>query len=504
MVRHLAGVARDLGLKRIVAPFIPTAKNIPARQFLESLGIDKESADGVERFVLTIERAAEVVPVVQAPFGEPVEDEKAPAPRAASSDPQKSARWNRLARELTEPEQILSATARGRLRERLAGSELVPPRTETERRLVAIWKEALNIRQVGVRDDYFEIGGTSLATVMICAAIEKEFDKDLPLTVFLEFPTIEALAARIERVEETHSLVPLQQGGAGIPLFLVHDADGETLLYRNLALRFAGRRPVYAIQPQGREDARIVHTRIEQMAAHYVREIRKVRPSGPYLLGGLCAAGVLSFEMALQLEEAGEEARLVAIFDAADVEARPRARLETQRRMGRLREAMQTSSLTELPAVAARKARNYLAHALGSRLRSASDRVSVGTLRFCLDRGLPLPPWARRVSVRAVYLDAESKYRPRAATRHEIVLYRATSGQGADEPYVQLFEDPDLGWKKRSAAGVVAIDVPGGHSSMLQEPNVSAIAQALGQYLDAHEAQPDVASAAAGPLAISR
>ena len=481
-LRHLGGVGAGLGLNRVVAPFIPTAKNVPAKQFLESLGAQRETADGVERFILTVERASAIFPVVEAPFGEPDGEEKAPAPRA-TGDSRKSARWNRLARELAEPEQILSATARGRLRERLTGGELVPPRTATERRLVAIWQEALNVRQVGIRDDYFEIGGTSLATVMICAAIEKEFDKNLPLTVFLEFPTIEALAARIERVEEIHSLVPLQQGGAGVPLFLVHDADGETLLYRNLALRFAGRRPVYAIQPEGREDAPIVHTRIEEMAAHYVREIRKVRPRGPYLLGGLCAAGVLSFEMALQLEQAGEEARLVAVFDAADVEARPRARLENQRRVGRLREAMQTSSLAQLPLVAARKAKNYLAHVIGRRVRGVSDRVSVETLRLCLDRGLPLPPWARRVPVRTVYLNAESKYRPRATTRNEIVLFRATSGQDADEPYVQLFEDPDLGWKKRSAGGVLAIDVPGGHSSMLQEPNVSAVAKALDQYL---------------------
>jgi FkbH-like protein len=504
IVRHLGALARTMDLTRIVAPFIPTAKNVPARRFLESLGSEADPASGPEQFVISAEKACGVFPAADSVPEETPPEESSSTSRPPSSDPDKSARWNRLARELADPAQILSAMGRKRVRDRPLSSELVLPRSSSERQLMGIWREVLNIREIGIRDDYFEIGGTSLEAVMICVAIEQRFGKRLPLTVFIEDPTVEALAVRLDRREETQSLVALQRSGTGTPLFLVHDADGETLLYRNLALRLAGRRPVYAIQPQGREDTPIVHTRIEQMATHYVREIRKVQPRGPYLLGGLCAAGVLSFEMALQLEQVGEEAQLVAVFDAADVEARPRQMLEASRRLGRLREAVRGGALTELPGIFAGKARNYVAYQLGRRVRGAVDRFSVATLRLCLERGLPLPPWARDLSVRAVYTVAEALYRPEKVTRHRIVLFRATVGQGSDEPYVQLFEDPLLGWQKRTAGGVMAIDVPGGHSSMLQEPNVAAIADELERYLDAgdrEDADDAARSAAAGSSA---
>ena len=487
ILRHLGGLARRMELERIVAPFSPTAKNIPAKQFLDSLAAERDLSNGLEQVVISTERACQVFPAADSVQGELHPEEITSTLRPISADPVKSARWNRLARELADPARILAAMARGRVRERPLRSELVLPHTPNERRLVAIWKEILGIREIGIRDDYFEVGGTSLEAVMICVAIDREFGKRLPLTVFVEDPTIEALALRLEGGKEARSLVPLQKSGPGAPLFLVHDADGETLLYRNLALRLAGRRPVYAIQPQARDGAPIVHTRIEQMAAHYVREIRRVQPHGPYLLGGLCAAGILSLEMALQLEEAGEEARLVAVFDAADVEARPRRRLETQKRLGRLRDAIQTGPITELPRVVAGKAKNYLAYELGRRMLRAMDRFSVATLGLCLERGFPLPPWARNLSVRTVYLIAESRYRPRSTTRHEIVLFRATIGEGDDEPYAQLYEDPLLGWQSRSDGGVLAIDVPGGHSSMLQEPNVLALAEELESYLTTKE-----------------
>ena len=483
ILRYLGGLGRTMGLEQIVAPFVATAKNVPAKQFLESLGAESDFSTGLERVIISASRACEVFPAATSVPDVPPPEKTSTTLPPASADPGKSARWNRLARELADPAQILSAVVRKRVRDRSLRTAIVLPRTPSELRLVAIWREILGIREIGIRDDYFEIGGTSLDAVMICVAIEREFGKRLPLTVFVEDPTIEALALRLASGRETRSLVPLQKSGTGVPLFLVHDADGETLLYRNLALRLANRRPVYAIQPQGRDGAPIVHTQIEQMAAHYVREIRSVQPRGPYFLGGLCAAGILSLEMALQLEQAGEEARLVAVFDAADVEARPRP-VEKERRLGRLRDAIHAGSVTKVSQIVAGKAKNYVAYELRRRVRHAADRFSVATLRLCLERGLPLPPWARDLPVRVVYLFAEARYRPRSATRHEIVLFRATSGQGYDEPYVHLFEDPLLGWESRSSSGVLAIDVPGGHSSMLQEPNVSVLAEALERYLD--------------------
>jgi thioesterase domain-containing protein len=315
-------------------------------------------------------------------------------------------------------------------------------------------------------------------------AIEEKFGTSLQSSALVECPTIERLAGRLEGTGEARSVVPLATGGSGAPLFLIHDGDGEVLLYRTLARRLAGGRAVYGVQPMGRPDVPIAHTRIEDMAAHYVEEIRKVRARGPYLLGGLCAAGILSFEVARQLEKAGEDARLVAVFDAADAEAAPRKSLVSRRRVGRLREALSAASLWETPGIVFRKATGYLGYELGRRTRGIVDRFSVATLDLCLRHDFPLPAWARGLPVRTVYAWAQARYRPGAKLLRQILLFRATEGHGADESFVNLYEDPLLGWGQRTRQGVRVIEAAGGHSSMLQEPHVSGLAEDLGRYLD--------------------
>ena len=68
----------------------------------------------------------------------------------------------------------------------------------------------------------------------------------------------------------------------------------------------------------------------------------------------------------------------------------------------------------------------------------------------------------------------------------ELVLFRATAGSGAaaDEPFVDRYDDPMLGWGRRATRGVRVIDIPGGHSSMLQEPHVGVLAEHLQASID--------------------
>jgi amino acid adenylation domain-containing protein len=363
------------------------------------------------------------------------------------------------------------------------------PRTPAEERIAAIWSEVLGVSPIGVDHDFFSIGGTSMKVIEARTRIEQAFGVTLPLSAFFESPTtVETLAARLDRPAEERSLVLLHKGGDEPALFLIHDADGETLPYLNLARRVGGRRSVYGIQPRSGKDIPVVHTRIEDMAAYYAAEIRKVQPTGPYLLGGLCAGGVLAFEVAGQIEAAGHEARLVAVIDAADVEAARKPYLVSKRRAGRfaeaLREGLLGGSFSALPGVVLSKMHGYFSYEISNRIRQTYDRLAVATLRLCLDRGLTLPRWARNVAVRTVYVAAEAEYQPRHVVRGEIVLYRAMGGTGSDEAYKELYADPMLGWQQRIRAGVRVIDVAGGHGSMLEEPHVAAVAEPLSAYLD--------------------
>jgi thioesterase domain-containing protein len=140
------------------------------------------------------------------------------------------------------------------------------------------------------------------------------------------------------------------------------------------------------------------------------------------------------------------------------------------------------------------KAGGFAAYEVRSRLRNWRDRAAVLGLRVCLDRHWALPDWVRALDVRSVYGVAEAEYRPRRSLREEIVLFRASEGQGAEEPYIRLYEDPLLGWGKRSRIGVRAFDVPGGHGTMLSEPHVAAIAEILRSLLASVGAEPVLAS----------
>lgn len=500
MMREVARLAAEMGRDQIFADFAPSKKNLPARQFLDTLEAQarEQTASGV-RYVLSASRLRELQQNVA---DEPADAVTEAAPSVTPAVPndggascEESARWNRFAREFDTPAKVLAAVQRAHRHRREIDTPFVAPRTSVERKLAAIWADALNVSEVGVHDDFFASGGTSLDAVKICARIERELGKRFALVTLLECPTIEALAARCSDVGRDRSLVLLNAGKAtAAPLFLVHDADGEILLYRNLAQRLAGDRAVYGLKPQGREDTPSVHVRIADMAAHYVQEIRKVRSHGPYLLGGLCAGGVIAFEMARQLEAMNEDARLVAVFDAAHVAATPQSHRTVSRRLGRLAEALvQTRSVSQLPRVLLSKAQSVARFEVQSRFRHEMDRIAVTTLRFCLQHELPLPGRFRDLPMRSIYVHAESEYRPSGALRREIGLFRATSGEGAEEPYVRRFVDPLLGWGRRTTAGVRAWDVPGGHSSMLQEPMVKVVAEALQQVLagsDLEEAAP--------------
>ncbi|HVX95961.1 MAG TPA: HAD-IIIC family phosphatase, partial [Polyangia bacterium] len=481
MVQELGKIALARGLSKVALPFAPTAKNLPALRFLETLPADKRETPAGTRYELPAAAAAALVyaPAAGAPPEELADEAtKSGAATPTRAAPASPAQWARFARELSTPAGLVAALGRERRARAIAGAPK-PPSTPTERTLAAIWADVLRVPEVGVADDFFELGGTSLDAVSVFARLARETGRRLPLTTLVEHPTIEAVAARLDAPEEHRSLVLLQDGGEGPPLFLVHDADGETLLYRNLARRLAGEHPVYALQPRLRADSSVVHTSIAEMAAHYVAEIRRVHPDGPYLLGGLCAGGILAFEMARQLEQDGQAAHLVAVFDAADVEAQRRPALAAQRTLARFTDAVRAASPLELPKVVASKVVGHLSYQVKSRARGAYERAAVATLGACLERDLPAPSWARALPVRVVYSQAEARYRPAGKVRDEIVLFRATTGEGAEEPFRALYVDPLLGWQQRTEKGVVSFDVPGGHGSILQEPNVAVLADHL-------------------------
>ncbi len=193
------------------------------------------------------------------------------------------------------------------------------PRTPCELELTKIWEENLGLHQIGVDEDFFALGGRSLVAVRMFTEIENRLDKRLSPTVLLEHPTIEQLAKVIQAGEASQywqSLVPIQPNGSRIPLFCVHAGGGHVLYLRDLANHLGPDQPVYGLQPIGLDGKREPLTSVEDMASHYVEELRSLQPRGPYQLAGHCIGATISFEMAQQLRERGEQVSLLAVVDA--------------------------------------------------------------------------------------------------------------------------------------------------------------------------------------------
>jgi thioesterase domain-containing protein len=381
-----------------------------------------------------------------------------------------------------------------------------------------MWAEMLGHPRVGAGDNFFDLGGHSLLAVQVINKLKKKTGKALPLTALLEAPTVETLAALIDPtgsranspaagseavagampspLVRSATLVPVRPATGKPPLFFVHDGMGETLLYRNLALKLEPGHPVYGIQPEVNARGEYAQTTIRDWAAAHIKTLRRVQPQGPYLLAGLCAGGVIAMEMARQLQDAGERTSYVGILDAADAqlpEISHRIAHERWQRLVRLfaqgsdgGPATPLSVLRALPSVllkAARAARYELA----TRWARAADARKVRRMRGAsASETAAEAQGPTQIGYLQLYENAHREHRPGSVPLHGLIaLYRATGGDGspADQPYIERYGDPLLGWGPRVASPLEVTDVPGGHASLLQEPNVQRLAEAMNAHL---------------------
>ena len=377
--------------------------------------------------------------------------------------------------------------------ERAASYE--PPRTATEAAMAEIWQLLLGIAQVSVTDDFFDLGGHSMLAMRLVAQIHQRFNRKLPLMALLDAGTVRQLSAALDRPEIRNSLVQIRAGTTGRPpVFLVHDGIGETLLYRTLAYGLDAGHAVYGLQPRSEDGHTMLHSRIPDMVAYHIDKIRSVQAQGPYLLGGLCAGGVIAFEIARELQAQGESVGLVALIDAADAASETHrgqlAGKRLRRFVGAFKSEEPVPPLRRVAAgatKAARKIWNLLTYEARSLLSRPIIAAKLRLLRLCLDRQRTPPAFLKSLTVAQVYQYALGAETMRTRFEGDVALFRATAGNGAadDEPYVEVFSDPLLGWGRHVRGAVCVFDIPGGHTSMLQEPNVHILAQHMQAWIDA-------------------
>ncbi|MBL9213335.1 MAG: amino acid adenylation domain-containing protein [Opitutaceae bacterium] len=363
--------------------------------------------------------------------------------------------------------------------------DYVPPETATQQTLVRIWTGILAVERIGIRDSFFDLGGQSLLAVTIFNRIERELGRKLPLSTLFRAPTIEQLAAVLDGHEtggpDWGSLVPIKPAGREGPLFLVHGAGGNVLLYRALATHLAADRPLYGLQSRGLDGRTAPLTTIEAMAAAYLAEIRRVQPHGPYHLGGYCLGGTIAYEMAQQLRQAGEEVGLVALLDTYNF-----SRALKPGTLGLIAEKAKFH-LLNLARLSPRNMWRYLAEK--SRLARDGELASILRLQPKVDAAAGV---ARATSGAEAYVQAVND--------HAADTYLAQPYGGRltlIKPHVnyKFYPDPELGWGDLALGGLDIVELPVNPHAMLVEPYARQLAHELERRMSAGgaAAEPGVA-----------
>lgn len=353
------------------------------------------------------------------------------------------------------------------------------PRNETERLLASIWSEVLERPHVSLRENFFHIGGDSLRAVAMFSRIRSKFGHSLPLAAILRSPTIEKMAAELQnRIQgsspdaEVSCIVPIRESGGGIPFYCVHGVGGTVVEYYHLAHYLHPDHPFFGIQAAGIDGGSFLD-RVEQIAARYISELRRVQPDGPYMLGGNSFGGLIAWEMAQQLTAAGHEVALLALFDTwgpgyPRFPEPPGAWTKLRNRF-----ALHWGDLKRLDDT---QRREYVeekfanASARAWRLGIRSLRKTRRWLEWQI-----LPPALREA--RRQGRKALQRYAPRPYSG-PVTLFRA-----ANQPPGAV-EDPTNGFSGLAVGPFEVVVVPGFHAAIVREPQVRGLAQRLNESME--------------------
>jgi thioesterase domain-containing protein/acyl carrier protein len=355
-----------------------------------------------------------------------------------------------------------------------------------ESQLVKLWEDELGVRAIGAQERFADLGGHSLQAARLVVQVERMFGKTISAATLCEVQTIERLARvlRGERIAQSDSsIVAIQPGDSAPPLFFVHGLGGGMLWgYTNLSRHLGPGQPVYAFKSRG-SDQLEEFSRIEEMAAHYVEDLVAFQPSGPYCLGGYCFGGNVAYEMARQLRAQGHPVALLVLFNSMP----PNSSYFKARWTPRLALRFMQNSWA------------WLVYFRQWRPEQRRDffRRKARLLKKNTSRWLSLPLFGEKAGLRpgppkieaqdwldlSTYAEYERKlwdihirnlrdYLPKPYAGH-VTLFRTRV-----HPFFCSF-DPTFGWAELAQDGVTVKIVPGGHESILEEPNVQVLAREL-------------------------
>lgn len=343
------------------------------------------------------------------------------------------------------------------------------PSSAVEVQMLQIWEEVLEKSDLGVNDDFFDVGGHSLLALRLVLLIEQRMGVKIPLAELFKSATIAHLAEVAQTRETGDGLVPLWLRGEGPPLWIVHTGGGMLWNYQPLVRALAADFPIYGFEAKGLFDGAKPQDSIAEMASSFIQNMRHNQPQGPYRLAGHSFGGLVAWEMACQLQAAGEEVSGVYLFDssstrpddawhadhsAARVAARDlAAAVQVYARFTQSDLSLEEEALSDLPLQEQLgRAADVMAASIGS--KPAARQLVEGLLR-----------------VSNSHRAARLAYHPGRHTA-PVVLFQAEGDRKADPDWAQF-------WRETAGGAFETQVVPGDHVTMMAQPHVEILAQAL-------------------------
>lgn len=343
-------------------------------------------------------------------------------------------------------------------------SETTPPRTNLERELVRIWEQVLERAPIGIREDFFDLGGTSVQAVRIFARIEELVHHRLPLSLILGAPTIEQLALSLlpgKSRDRKAYVVPIQSGGEKPVFFCV----GEGVLWRPLSEHLGPDQPVLnvGLEP-GAIDQMKAPNPMEKLARHMVSAICEKQPLGPYYLGGFCCEAVFAYEVARQLTMYGHEVGLLVLVEPFTPSENAIARFATSLKRVIFRTGFR---FRELYRLGIGEFPQYALSRWNGLKTMWTDALWRKSARFqVLKRQSSSPDLGQIVFV------AASSYKPKPLGCPTVIVHCK------DWPMLSA-GDPYFGWRKFLTGPTETIEVPGDHIGLFRDPGVGVLAEKL-------------------------
>ncbi len=318
---------------------------------------------------------------------------------------------------------------------------------ELERSLVEIWQRLLRVDHVGLDDDFFDLGGHSLLGVELVYEIEEQLERVCTLTMLFRNPTIRTLAAELHAggAEATEPVVLELAGEPGPTRPSVFCICGVHV-YQELAEELAPGATLYGVfLPVEQElyaGGRGMLS-VEAIARRYLASVREHRPHGPYVLLGFCFGGILAYEVAQQLQEAGEEVGLLVMLDSTVDSGMPSYRWR-------------------------------VTHRLQQTLKRECDRLPVAVQRRLLgDDWVSQANQLDRARMR-IYLRAMDNYRVKPYAGRTVLV----------KPQKGTTLQPESSWAWGAyVSDLATCEVQGSHQTHLRRGNAHLVANALRPHL---------------------